>query len=64
MSVEASTSSAVTEKVQHELNDEWCFWYCPRFGHKKYITDDYQRNLRLLGECNTVESFFNNYVYL
>ncbi|KAL4477052.1 hypothetical protein ABPG72_015365 [Tetrahymena utriculariae] len=60
MSAENNTVS----EQQHQLNDDWCFWYCPRFGHKNYMNDDYSKNLKLLGECSTVEQFFTNYIYI
>lgn len=50
--------------MAHQLNDTWVFWYAPR-GRKAIAgSDQYDANLRELGEFNSVEEFFSYYCFL
>lgn len=49
----------------HKLNDVWVFWYVPRGRNKEYQEQqNYEKNLICLGECGTIEEFFNLYCFL
>lgn len=47
-----------------KLNDTWIFWYAPRGRKAKGGAENYDSNLKKLGEFNTVEDFFGFYCYM
>eukprot|EP01016_Furgasonia_blochmanni_P030936 TRINITY_DN3204_c0_g1_i2.p1 TRINITY_DN3204_c0_g1~~TRINITY_DN3204_c0_g1_i2.p1 ORF type:complete len:261 (-),score=83.67 TRINITY_DN3204_c0_g1_i2:140-922(-) len=52
------------EKIhRHTLNSTWVFYYAPR-GKRAVQTENYEDNLKRLGEFNTIEDFFSFYCYL
>eukprot|EP00388_Colpodella_angusta_P008043 GDKJ01022252.1.p1 GENE.GDKJ01022252.1~~GDKJ01022252.1.p1 ORF type:complete len:273 (+),score=72.24 GDKJ01022252.1:13-831(+) len=40
---------------EHPLETSWSFWYEKKANYHKQTTDDYQKGLKELGSCSTVE---------
>ena len=47
----------------HRLNETWVFWYLSRVRTEKNTSLPFSERLKVLGEVNTVEDFFQYYCY-
>ncbi len=55
--------TASRERKQHKLNERWVFWYLSRVRTEKNNSLPFSERLKVLGEVNSVEEFFQYYCY-